>query len=46
MDPRRFEPSLPRMAFKFYEDASLDEDWVEIARKEVDEPEGEEEIAA
>ena len=34
------------MAFKFYEDASLDEDWVEIARKEVDEPEGEEEIAA
>ena len=31
---------------KFYEDASLDEGWVEIARKEVDEPEQEEDIAA
>ena len=38
--------SSSRMAFKFYEDASLDEGWMEIARKEVDEPEGEEEMAA
>ena len=37
---------LSRMALKFYEDASLDEGWVEIARKEVDEPEQEEDIAA
>ena len=34
-----------RMTFKFFEDASLDEDWVDIARKEVGEPESEEEIA-
>jgi len=33
------------MVIQFYENASLDNDWVEIAKKEVDEPEGEEEIA-
>ena len=32
--------------FKFYEDASLDDEWLDIARKEVDEPEREEEISA
>ena len=46
VDPKLPEPSLNRMAFKFYEDASLDEGWVEIARKEVDEPERDEEMAA
>jgi len=33
------------MVIQFYESASLDNDWIEIAKKEVDEPEGEEEMA-
>ena len=33
------------MSRKFYEDASLDNDWVEIAIREVNEPESEEIIA-
>ena len=33
------------MSSKFYEDASLDNDWVEIAIREVNEPESEEVIA-
>ena len=35
-------PEVPR----FYEDAALDNAWRDIARKEVNEPEEEEEVAA
>ena len=34
-----------KMVAKFYEDAALDDAWVDIARKEVHEPDGEEEVA-
>ena len=34
------------MVAKFYEDAALDDAWLDIARKEVHEPDGEEEVAA